>query len=285
MEPSTATRVDGSQSPTRPKVYRLAHDVRLEGRRGIAGREVPGKPTATTGRAPGPRRAHPPGRPPAPGSSLQYRRIEVVCAARRRVLCLPHRLADTRQLPGRTNMADTASIGLKVQRQGHRDHRRRAGNRTGHRDRTAQSWAPRSRSATSTRRRVKESGAALGLDVYGKLDVTDPHSFSEFLDEVERQLGPIDVLVNNAGIMPRRPDRRRAGRRHPAHSGHQRLRRDPGQQAGGPAHGSPRIRTRHQRRLAGRGALRRRAGHLLRQQARGDRRSPTRPGSSTARPA
>jgi NAD(P)-dependent dehydrogenase (short-subunit alcohol dehydrogenase family) len=50
--------------------------------------------------------------------------------------------------------------------------------------------------------RVKESGAALGLDVYGKLDVTDPHSFSDFLDDVERQLGPIDVLVNNAGIMP-----------------------------------------------------------------------------------
>jgi NAD(P)-dependent dehydrogenase (short-subunit alcohol dehydrogenase family) len=50
--------------------------------------------------------------------------------------------------------------------------------------------------------RVKESGAALGLDVYGKLDVTDPHSFADFLDEVERQLGPIDVLVNNAGIMP-----------------------------------------------------------------------------------
>jgi len=50
--------------------------------------------------------------------------------------------------------------------------------------------------------RVKESGAALGLEVFGKLDVTDPHSFSDFLDEVERQLGPIDVLVNNAGIMP-----------------------------------------------------------------------------------
>lgn len=50
--------------------------------------------------------------------------------------------------------------------------------------------------------RVKESGAALGLDVYGKLDVTDAHSFSEFLDHVERQLGPIDVLINNAGIMP-----------------------------------------------------------------------------------
>jgi len=50
--------------------------------------------------------------------------------------------------------------------------------------------------------RVKESGAALGLDVYGKLDVTDPHSFADFLDEVERRLGPIDVLINNAGIMP-----------------------------------------------------------------------------------
>lgn len=49
---------------------------------------------------------------------------------------------------------------------------------------------------------VKESGAALGLEVYGKLDVTDPNSFADFLDQVERQLGPIDVLVNNAGIMP-----------------------------------------------------------------------------------
>ena len=50
--------------------------------------------------------------------------------------------------------------------------------------------------------RVKESGTALELDVSGKLDVTDPQSFSDFLDRVERQLGPIDVLVNNAGIMP-----------------------------------------------------------------------------------
>ena len=50
--------------------------------------------------------------------------------------------------------------------------------------------------------KVKESGGDLGLDVYGKLDVTDRDSFSDFLDQVERQLGPIDVLVNNAGIMP-----------------------------------------------------------------------------------
>ncbi|CKO77991.1 short-chain dehydrogenase [Mycobacterium tuberculosis] len=49
---------------------------------------------------------------------------------------------------------------------------------------------------------AKESGADLDLDMYGKLDVTDPDSFSGFLDAVERQLGPIDVLVNNAGIMP-----------------------------------------------------------------------------------
>jgi short-subunit dehydrogenase len=33
------------------------------------------------------------------------------------------------------------------------------------------------------------------------LDVTDRVSFSTFLDEAEEQLGPIDVLVNNAGIM------------------------------------------------------------------------------------
>ena len=33
------------------------------------------------------------------------------------------------------------------------------------------------------------------------LDVTDRESFERFLDETERQLGPLDVLVNNAGIM------------------------------------------------------------------------------------
>ncbi|MBV9942828.1 MAG: SDR family oxidoreductase, partial [Solirubrobacterales bacterium] len=34
------------------------------------------------------------------------------------------------------------------------------------------------------------------------LDVTDRESFACFLGEVERRLGPLDVLVNNAGIMP-----------------------------------------------------------------------------------
>jgi NADP-dependent 3-hydroxy acid dehydrogenase YdfG len=34
------------------------------------------------------------------------------------------------------------------------------------------------------------------------LDVTDRASFAAFLDRAEEQLGPLDVLVNNAGIMP-----------------------------------------------------------------------------------
>jgi short-subunit dehydrogenase len=33
------------------------------------------------------------------------------------------------------------------------------------------------------------------------VDVTERESFAKFLDETETQLGPIDVLVNNAGIM------------------------------------------------------------------------------------
>jgi NADP-dependent 3-hydroxy acid dehydrogenase YdfG len=37
------------------------------------------------------------------------------------------------------------------------------------------------------------------------LDVTDRSSFKAFLDETECQLGPLDVLVNNAGIMPVTP--------------------------------------------------------------------------------
>ncbi|HEX5761605.1 MAG TPA: SDR family oxidoreductase [Solirubrobacterales bacterium] len=38
-----------------------------------------------------------------------------------------------------------------------------------------------------------------------RLDVTDRSSFAAFLDEAERQLGPLDVLINNAGIMPVTP--------------------------------------------------------------------------------
>jgi NAD(P)-dependent dehydrogenase (short-subunit alcohol dehydrogenase family) len=35
-----------------------------------------------------------------------------------------------------------------------------------------------------------------------RVDVTSRPSFAAFLDAVERDLGPLDVLVNNAGIMP-----------------------------------------------------------------------------------
>lgn len=34
------------------------------------------------------------------------------------------------------------------------------------------------------------------------LDVRDKQSFSQFIQAIEKKLGPVDVLVNNAGIMP-----------------------------------------------------------------------------------
>src|SRR3954465_9046301 len=64
------------------------------------------------------------------------------------------------------------------------------------------------------------AGELGGGTVALRLDVTDraplpgfpheapthaPPSFAGFLDEAERQLGPLDVLVNNAGIMPVTP--------------------------------------------------------------------------------
>ena len=50
---------------------------------------------------------------------------------------------------------------------------------------------------------AKETAAGLGGTAIGlALDVTDRAGYTAFLDQVERELGPIDVLVNNAGIMP-----------------------------------------------------------------------------------
>lgn len=51
-------------------------------------------------------------------------------------------------------------------------------------------------------------GTAAGLgggSVALALDVSDRGSFESFLDEAESQLGPIDVVINNAGIMPTTP--------------------------------------------------------------------------------
>ncbi|MQA25652.1 MAG: SDR family NAD(P)-dependent oxidoreductase [Micromonosporaceae bacterium] len=48
-----------------------------------------------------------------------------------------------------------------------------------------------------------QTAASLGGDTTAlALDVTDLPGFTRFLDEVEQRLGPIDVLINNAGIMP-----------------------------------------------------------------------------------
>jgi NADP-dependent 3-hydroxy acid dehydrogenase YdfG len=53
--------------------------------------------------------------------------------------------------------------------------------------------------AEQTARELGPSTVALPLDV------TDRTSFEGFLDCAEEQLGPVDVLVNNAGIMPLGP--------------------------------------------------------------------------------
>jgi NADP-dependent 3-hydroxy acid dehydrogenase YdfG len=51
--------------------------------------------------------------------------------------------------------------------------------------------------AAATRTAEELGPAAVALE----LDVTDRESFGAFLDGAEEQLGPLDVLVNNAGIM------------------------------------------------------------------------------------
>jgi NAD(P)-dependent dehydrogenase (short-subunit alcohol dehydrogenase family) len=54
------------------------------------------------------------------------------------------------------------------------------------------------------------SAEAVALELGGEhaglqVDVTDRPGLTAFLDEVERRLGPLDVLINNAGIMPVTP--------------------------------------------------------------------------------
>ena len=48
---------------------------------------------------------------------------------------------------------------------------------------------------------VEKAAADLGVEGFA-LDVTDKASFEEFLDAAEKAVGPVDVLINNAGIMP-----------------------------------------------------------------------------------
>ena len=50
---------------------------------------------------------------------------------------------------------------------------------------------------------ARDTASSLGPDALAlPLDVTDRPGFTAFLDDAERRLGAIDVLVNNAGIMP-----------------------------------------------------------------------------------
>jgi NAD(P)-dependent dehydrogenase (short-subunit alcohol dehydrogenase family) len=53
---------------------------------------------------------------------------------------------------------------------------------------------------------AEETAAGLGGGTIAlALDVTDRASFEAFLAETERQLGPVDAVINNAGIMPVTP--------------------------------------------------------------------------------
>ena len=50
---------------------------------------------------------------------------------------------------------------------------------------------------------AEKTAAELGGNAVAfKVDVTDRDSFVTFLDDAERELGPLDVLIDNAGIMP-----------------------------------------------------------------------------------
>ena len=53
---------------------------------------------------------------------------------------------------------------------------------------------------------ARKTAEELGGDVVAyELNVCDRASFQGFLDGVERDLGPVDILINNAGIMPLGP--------------------------------------------------------------------------------
>src|SRR4051812_43974877 len=50
---------------------------------------------------------------------------------------------------------------------------------------------------------AERTAAELGGGTVAKrLDVTDRGAFTAFLDEVTQELGGLDVIINNAGIMP-----------------------------------------------------------------------------------
>ena len=52
---------------------------------------------------------------------------------------------------------------------------------------------------------LRGAAGRLGLKAAYRLDVTDAAGFADFVAAVERDLGPLDVLVNNAGILAAGP--------------------------------------------------------------------------------
>jgi NAD(P)-dependent dehydrogenase (short-subunit alcohol dehydrogenase family) len=49
---------------------------------------------------------------------------------------------------------------------------------------------------------LAKTASDLGLPFHARLDVTDAAGYRSFVDQVEAALGPVDILINNAGIMP-----------------------------------------------------------------------------------
>lgn len=49
---------------------------------------------------------------------------------------------------------------------------------------------------------LDQAASSQQVAFHGRLDVTNPADFRSFVDDVETALGPIDILINNAGIMP-----------------------------------------------------------------------------------
>jgi enoyl-[acyl-carrier-protein] reductase (NADH) len=87
---------------------------------------------------------------------------------------------------------------------------------------------------------LKESATELGVTTYGKLDVTDVESFAAFLDHVEDELGPVDVLVKQRWHHADGQADRRTRNGDPTHHRHQRSGRHHRLQARRATHGAPR---------------------------------------------
>jgi NAD(P)-dependent dehydrogenase (short-subunit alcohol dehydrogenase family) len=54
----------------------------------------------------------------------------------------------------------------------------------------------------ATARALSAAGATVVVGDLPDLDVTDAEGYRTFLDKVEAEHGPLDILINNAGIMP-----------------------------------------------------------------------------------